>query len=51
MYFDLKNSYYHDMKEVKELAKYYGWNKKQIIKHGFNKKLLDSAREIKEIGI
>ena len=51
MVLDLKNSYYHNMNEVKELSSYYGWNEEQIIKHGKNKKLLDSAREIKEIGI
>ena len=49
MVLDLKNTYFKDMEEVKELSKYYRWNNKQIIKYGSNKKLLDSFRTLKEL--
>lgn len=48
---DIKNSYFYNIKEVKELSEYFGWNKKQILKYGHDKKLLNSARYIKEMGI
>ena len=51
MCLNLRGSYFKSIKEVEELSDYFNWNEEKIIKYGFNKKLLNNARDLKEMGI